>query len=457
MSLFDIDDPARLKKINAALVNRVERAMNEQQNAFSLFQTAISLEDQIKRRTDELTSALRRLEETNAELARQKDICERADRSKTQFLAAASHDILQPLNAAQLTISSLYDLQVTDKSRAMVAQVERSLDTMNELLRTLLDISRLDAGVATPRFTSVPIPPILDSLLSDLRPIAEKKGLRLRVAVTNDCVFTDRLMLRRALQNLISNAIRYTDSGGVLIGTRRRADHISIEVIDTGAGVAEDQLEQIFEEFHRGPLGHGDPSADPGLGLGLAIVRRLVAALHHDVKVTSKPGKGSVFRIIARRADAAAGREPDPLRPLPRPSAATNANLAGKKVLIIENDPAVLEALEGLLQIWGCIYKAASSTDQAVEALEGLAWQPELIIADHHLDFGHLGLDALETLFDVIGTRVPAILATADPSPGVADRAQRLGVEHMPKPVRPAQLRALATHLILNSPSRYSP
>ena len=253
MSLSDIDDVIRLQKINAALVDRVEQAMDQQRNAFSLFQTAISLEGQVRRRTDELTSTLRTLEETNIELARQKDISEGANRSKTQFLAAASHDILQPLNAAQLTISSLYDLQVSEQARQMVNQVERSLDTMNELLRTLLDISKLDAGVTTPRFASVPIPPILASLLSDLRPIAEKKGLRLRVAVTNDCVYTDRLMLRRALQNLITNAIRYTDRGGVLIGTRRRGDDISIEVIDTGAGIHEDQLEMIFEEFHRGP------------------------------------------------------------------------------------------------------------------------------------------------------------------------------------------------------------
>ncbi|QFT34569.1 Signal transduction histidine-protein kinase BarA [Labrenzia sp. THAF82] len=448
MSLSDIDDAARLKKINAALVDRVEQAMDQQRNAFSLFQTAISLEGQIRRRTDELTSALRRLEETNIELARQKDISERANRSKTEFLAAASHDILQPLNAAQLTISSLHDLQVSDQARAMVNQVERSLDTMNELLRTLLDISRLDAGVTTPRFTSVPIPPILDSLLSDLRPIAEKKGLRLRVAVTNDCVYTDRLMLRRALQNLIANAIRYTNSGGVLIGTRRRGDEISIEVVDTGSGIPEDQLEKIFEEFHRGPLSRGDANADTGtgLGLGLAIVRRLVTALKHDVSVRSNPGHGSVFRIRAKRSEAPAepaGAERTKLIATP-----VNASLKGKKILVIENDPAVLEAMEGLLSTWGCIYKIARSCDQAVAAVDAAAWVPDLIVADHHLDFGDLGTSTLEKLFELLPSRVPAILATADASQGVIDRARELGVEHLTKPVKPAQLRALATHLI---------
>lgn len=446
MSLSDIDDVIRLQKINAALVDRVEQAMDQQRNAFSLFQTAISLEGQVRRRTDELTSALRTLEETNIELARQKDISERANRSKTQFLAAASHDILQPLNAAQLTISSLYDLQVSDQARSMVSQVERSLDTMNELLRTLLDISRLDAGVTTPRFASVPIPPILASLLSDLRPIAEKKGLRLRVAVTNDCVYTDRLMLRRALQNLITNAIRYTEKGGVLIGTRRRGDNISIEVIDTGAGIHEDQLEMIFEEFHRGPLPHGDAAHGTGLGLGLAIVRRLMTALNHEVSVRSTPGKGSVFRIRAKRTDAPPSLSNS--APAPSPSPAANANLSGRKILVIENDPAVLEAMEGLLAKWGCHYRIARSTPQALDALEGMTWLPDLIIADHHLDFGHLGTDTLERLFDVLPVRVPAILATADASQTLIERAKHLGVEHLPKPVKPAQLRALVTHLI---------
>ncbi|WP_306150409.1 MULTISPECIES: hybrid sensor histidine kinase/response regulator [unclassified Roseibium] len=446
MSLYDIDDPVRLKKINAALVNRVEQAVDQQRNAFSLFETAISLEGQIRKRTDELTSALRRVEEINVELARQKDISERANRSKTQFLAAASHDILQPLNAAQLTISSLYDLQQSDKARAMVAQVERSLDTMNELLRTLLDISRLDAGVTMPRFTSVPIPPILDSLLSDLRPMAEKKGLRLRVAVTNDCVYTDRLMLRRALQNLISNAIHYTDKGGVLIGTRRQGDRISIEVIDTGRGIPEDQQEKIFEEFHRGPLSEGTADQGTGLGLGLAIVNRLVTALNHEVSVQSSLGKGSVFRISALRASTPPALQTAEAQPSAPPAA--KGNLSGRKILVLENDPAVIEAMEGLLANWGCEFKVGRSTRDALEALESLRWIPDLIIADHHLDHGNLGTETLAQLFTILPTKVPAILATADASETVVEEAKRLGVEHMPKPVKPAQLRALATHLI---------
>ena len=303
MSILDIDDVERLKRINDALINRVERAMDQQRNAFSLFQTAIALEGQVRQRTDELTSTLRNLEKTNAELARQKEISERADQSKTRFLAAASHDVLQPLHAAQLTMSALYDLQESERGRAMVMQVERSLDTMNELLHTLLDISRLDAGVMVPDPAAVPLVPVVESLLSDLRPIAEAKGLRLQTSITGDHVRSDRTMLRRALQNLISNAIRYTDRGGVLIGTRRRGNMVAIEVVDTGCGIPLDQRELIFDEFHRGPVAKGRTSRDDdcALGLGLSIVRRLVTALGHDLSLTSEVGKGSRFRILAER------------------------------------------------------------------------------------------------------------------------------------------------------------
>ncbi|MBO6755670.1 MAG: response regulator [Roseibium sp.] len=446
MSLSDITDPDRLKRINNALVNRVELAMDQQRNAFSLFQTAISLEGQVRRRTDELTATLRSLEEANAELARQKEISERADQSKTRFLAAASHDILQPLNAAQLTISSLHDLQVNDLGRTMVRQVERSLDTMNELLRTLLDISRLDAGVTMPSFTSVPITPVVDSLLSDLRPVAERKGLKLRTAITQDYVHTDRVMLRRALQNLISNAIRYTDHGGVLIGTRRRGDFVSIEVVDTGCGIPADQLEVVFEEFHRGTHGKLDTDDECALGLGLAIVRRLVTALRHELSVTSKLGGGSTFRILAKRAKA----QPVPIRPDPRaaPQPGRDACLAGKRLLVIENDGAVLDAMSMLLESWGCEYRLATSQSRAFEALSGMTWIPDVIIADQHLDHGDLGTSTLRALAEVLPDPVPAILATADASPEVVERAAQLHAEYMPKPLRPAQLRALISHLL---------
>lgn len=445
MGLSQIEDVERLKRINDALVNRVERAMDQQRNAFSLFQTAISLEGQVRRRTDELTATLRSLERTNTELARQKEISERANQSKTRFLAAASHDVLQPLHAAQLTMSTLYDLQDSNRGRAMVRQVERSLDTMDELLRTLLDISRLDAGVTTPSHESVAIEPVVQSLLSDLRPIAEAKGLKLRTALSGAWVWSDRVMLRRALQNLISNAIRYTDKGGILIGTRPRGDFVSIEVVDTGCGIPEDQHDQIFEEFHRGTSSKSASEGDCALGLGLAIVKRLVTTLHHDLTVASRPGSGSSFRILARRAKPA----PD-LVTLPKAQVrfGPEGTLAGRSILLVENDPAVIDAMTQLLDSWGSTYKVARSQGEAVSVLGVSEWQPDLVIADQHLDQGTLGTNTIAAIRTLFGDAVPCILATADTSERVMAEADRLGAEHLPKPVKPAQLRALMSHLI---------
>ncbi|MFZ1682295.1 MAG: HAMP domain-containing sensor histidine kinase, partial [Rhizobiaceae bacterium] len=284
MSTYRIDDVDRLQRINEALVNRVERAMDQSRNAFSLFQTAISLEGQVRRRTDELTATLRTLERSNAELGQQKEISEKANALKTRFLAAASHDVLQPLHAAQLTVSALADLQTTDKGRELVAQVERSLDMMNDLLRTLLDISRLDAGAVVPDFATVTLSPLVSSLIADFRPPAAARGLRLLTRIRPLAVRSDRTMLIRILQNLIANAVRYTETGGVLVAVRERGGRVVIDVIDSGVGIAEAELANVFEEFHRGD--RAGMSDDGGLGLGLAIVRRLVAALGHRLDLS---------------------------------------------------------------------------------------------------------------------------------------------------------------------------
>jgi len=451
MSGLDVQAPERLKKINAALMHRVERAMDQQGNAFSLFQTAISLDSEVRRRTDELTTTLHNLERANAELARQKEISERADASKTRFLAAASHDVLQPLHAAQLTMSALHDLQESERGRAMVAQVERSLDTMHELLHTLLDISRLDAGVTVPDYAAVPLAPVVASLLSDLRPTAEAKGLRLQTAIADAHVWSDRTMLRRILQNLISNAIRYTDQGGVLIGTRRRGARVMIEVVDTGCGIPLAQHERIFDEFHRGANPGSGSDGQCALGLGLSIVKRLVEALGHDLSLMSEVNKGSRFRILAPHC-------PPPADPPQRPAlparSGTDGALKGRRVLLVENDGDVIRAMSTLLETWGCVFRVARTQEAAVATLEGGApeggiWAPDLIIADQHLDRGDLGTRVIRTVCARMTRRVPAILATADAAEPVLAQAAALKAEVMTKPVKPAQLRALMTHMLM--------
>ncbi|TRD00559.1 hybrid sensor histidine kinase/response regulator [Mesorhizobium sp. WSM4303] len=446
MPLRDIDDVDRLKKINAALVSRVERSMDQQGNAFSLFQTAISLENRVRIRTEELHSTLRRLEQSNIDLSAAKENAELANLSKTRFLAAASHDVLQPLNAAHLSVSALAEVQTSDEGKKLVRQVERSLETMEDLLRTLLDISKLDAGVVQPDIGDVNLETLFSSLRSDFLPVAEMKGLALKFRPVSAVVRSDRTLLRRILQNILSNALRYTRSGGVLVGTRHRGDTIRIDVADTGCGIPEDQREAVFEEFHRGSAFPADTGiSGGGLGLGLAIVRRMAAALGHPVTFSSKVGRGTIFHIdvpvgIGASADAIAS-----LAEMERPR---GYGLFGTKVLLVENDADVLQAMTFLLERWQCLVRAATSTEDALSLLGDTDWVPDIVIADQHLDDGDLGTATIAEVRDYLGRAVPALIVTADASEAVAKAARAAGIELMRKPLKPAQLRALLAHLL---------
>jgi signal transduction histidine kinase len=445
MPLRDIDDIDRLKKINAALVSRVERSMDQQGNAFSLFQTAISLENRVRTRTEELHSTLRRLEQSNIDLSAAKENAELANLSKTRFLAAASHDVLQPLNAAHLSVSALAEVQTSDEGKKLVRQVERSLETMEDLLRTLLDISKLDAGVVQPDIGDVNLETLFSSLRSDFLPVAEMKGLTLKFRPVNAVVRSDRTLLRRVLQNILSNALHYTRSGGVLVGTRHRGDTIRIDVADTGCGIPDDQRETVFEEFHRGTISTDAGLAGGGLGLGLAIVRRIAAALGHPVTFSSKVGHGTIFHIdvpvgIGATADAIANAT-DMERP-------RGYGLFGTKVLLVENDAEVLQAMTSLLERWQCLVRAATSTDDALDMLGDTDWVPDIVIADQHLDGGDLGTATVAVVRDYLGRAVPALIVTADGSEAIAKAARAAGIELMRKPLKPAQLRALLAHLL---------
>jgi len=446
MSVQEIDDIDRLRKINAALISRVERSMDQQGNAFSLFQTAINLEGRVRKHTEELRGALRRLEQSNIDLVAAKESAERANQSKTRFLAAASHDVLQPLNAAHLSISALAELQTTTEGKTLAGQVERALETMEDLLRTLLDISKLDAGVVRPEIADVALQPLFQSLMSDFQPMAAKKRLQLRFRPTGLAARTDRSMFRRILQNVILNALRYTDHGGVLVAARRSGGRILVNVVDTGTGIPPDQYEAIFEEFHRGAnaFDGGRAALGAGLGLGLSIVRRLVTALEHDIAFTSRLGGGTVFRIFAPEA-AVAGTGDE--TPDPTPEAPRGYGLYGVKVLVVENDQTVREAMAALLTRWTCTVEVAASRSEALGRFAA-GWRPDLIIADQHLDHGDLGSATIHAARAAIGWNVPALIVTADPSDALVDEARRLGVELMHKPVKPAELRALMAHLL---------
>ncbi|TGQ54178.1 hybrid sensor histidine kinase/response regulator [Mesorhizobium sp. M1C.F.Ca.ET.193.01.1.1] len=445
MPLQKIDDIEKLKKINAALVSRVERSMDQQGNAFSLFQTAISLENRVRTRTEELHATLRRLEQSNVDLVAAKETAELANLSKTRFLAAASHDVLQPLNAAHLSVSALAEVQTSDEGRKLVRQVERSLETMEDLLRTLLDISKLDAGVVQPEIGDVSLEALFSSLRSDFLPEAEKKCLSLKFRPVNVVVRSDRTLLRRILQNILSNALRYTRSGGVLVGTRHRGDTIRIDVADTGCGIPDDQREAVFEEFHRGTSTLTDAGLAGGLGLGLAIVRRMAAALGHPVTFSSKVGRGTIFHIDVPVGMLQATEQATGAGDMERPR---GYGLFGTKVLLVENDADVLSAMTSLLERWQCLVRAATSTDDALDLIGDTAWVPDIIIADQHLDGGDLGTATIAEVRDYLGRPVPALIVTADGSELVAKAARAAGIELMRKPLKPAQLRALLAHLL---------
>lgn len=441
MTVDKVEDNARLKRINEALIARVERSMDQQGNAFTLFQTAINLESRVRAKTDELKQTLRRLEHSNRELSVAKEAAETANASKTRFIAAASHDVLQPLNAARLSVSALSELQQTPKGATLVRQVERSLDTMEELLRTLLDISRLDAGEMQPHLTGFALADVFESLESDFRPLAEKAGLRFAIRPTDAHVVSDRTMLRRVLQNILSNALRYTVSGGVLIGARKRGHTIRIDVVDSGIGIAPDQYELVYDEFHRGP----DAAAvyGEGLGLGLSIVRRMSDALKHKLELTSILGKGTAFRVSVVAA------------PAPRENSARSTpkgtpvyGLSNTKVLLIENDPSTLEAMTALMKRWTCDVRLASHQEAALALVELGKWTPEIIIADQHLDMHTLGSETILAIRNHLNRHVPAVIVTANPSGALSTMTREARIELMQKPLRPAELRALMAHLL---------
>ena len=364
--------------------------MDQQGNAFSLFQTAINLENRVRSRTEELHSTLRRLEQTNIDLIAAKEVAELANLSKTRFLAAASHDVLQPLNAAHLSVSALAELQTIDGRPQLVRQVERSLETMDDLLRTLLDISKLDAGVVQPDIGDVALDQLFSSLRSDFQPLADNEGPEVAAsAPTNAVVRSDRTLLRRILQNIVSNAIRYTRSGGVLVGARQPRRHRRIEIADTGCGIPTTSARRFSRSSIAARRSAEATRRARGLGLGLAIVRRMADALGHRCDVLLE-GRHAA-RSSASTCRSARRSPPSPQRRRNEAEHPRGYGLFGTKVLLVENDADVLAGMRRCSSAGNALVRAATSTDEALHALGDTDWVPDIVIADQHLDDGDLG------------------------------------------------------------------
>jgi len=438
------DQPMRLRLFSSRRVIEVRSARLPDGGIVTTYtdvtqsvQTEEALEaanELLEQRVDERTAELRRL---NAELARAKAVAEEANLSKTRFLAAASHDILQPLNAARLYASSLSEesSHLGRGERADLARnVDLSLEAVEEILGALLDISRLDAGATKPEIADIPVAELMRLLEVEFSPIARAKGLDLRFVRTTLAVRTDKRLMRRLLQNLVSNAVKYTPQGRVLIGCRRLPGALRIEVWDTGVGIPADQQRVVFGEFQR--LDQAARMAR-GLGLGLSIVERLGRVLGHAVGLKSHLGKGSVLFVTAPLGTQTteAGIEAAPA------TLAGDKPLAGLKVLAIDNEPRVLEGMQALLKRWGCAVATAGGLVEARAAL-GQFGAPDVIVADYHLDEGD-GIAAILALRREFGARIPAILATADRGAEAQAAAAGADVALLNKPIKPAPFRAL--------------
>jgi Na+/proline symporter/signal transduction histidine kinase/CheY-like chemotaxis protein len=399
-------------------------------------ETLAAANERLERRVRERTEELERL---NGELARAKIEADEANISKTRFLAAASHDILQPLNAARLYSSALNEAVGAgnaEEQTHLARNVDASLEAVEEILSALLDISRLDAGATQPEIVDSPIGEILAQLEIEFAPMARAKGLKLTFVASSLNVRSDRRLLRRLLRNLVSNAIKYTPRGKVLVGCRRRGDALQIEVYDTGMGIPLAKQRVVFGEFQR--LDQGAKAAR-GLGLGLSIVERLGRVLQHEIALRSKSGAGSLFSVTAPLAAAAGvGREQVVAEDLSR----AREPLNGLLVLAIDNEPRVVEGMRALLQKWGCRVATAAGMPDAPAAVAAFRDAPDVIIADYHLDEGD-GIAAIGALRAVFGAAIPAILATADRSPEVREAALGAQISILHKPLKPAQLRAL--------------
>ncbi len=372
---------------------------------------------------------------------------EAANRTKSQLLAAASHDLRQPLHALGLYVAALAARAADAEWRPLVGSVQRAVAALESQFEQLLDLSRLEAGAMTPARARVALAPLFVRVVAELRPQAEARGLVLRVATTRVAVRSDPAMLERMVRNLVANAIRYTEAGGVLLGARRRGDSVAIDVIDTGIGIAPEYHARIFEEFYqvRAPCGSRSHS---GMGLGLAIVRRLAALLEHRIEVASQVGRGSRFGVIAPRAMAESERRVPRRSPAAAAWPRTTGSIRGALIAVVDDDPAAVDAMTALFETWGAHVAGGRDAQELLESLGRAERYPDLVVADLRLARGETGIDVVHKVRDELGIVVPALLVSGDTSPGAARDARVAGLPLLDKPVVPAVLHATATALI---------
>jgi Na+/proline symporter/signal transduction histidine kinase/CheY-like chemotaxis protein len=389
----------------------------------ALKEANINLEQRVEKSSQELDDLTSQLIEANT--------------SKTRFLAAAGHDLMQPLNAAKLFASTLAQKNLNDEQHNLLEHLEGALQSAEDVLSVLVEIAKLDAGAMEPSEHAIQLSTVLKPLRDEFTALAAEKQLKLTVRFCDAWVISDAHWLRRIIQNFLSNAVRYTQSGGVLLGCRRRGNTLEIEVWDTGDGIPESKLRDIFGEFHRLNHQHQDTK---GLGLGLAIVDRMTKRMGHTVKVKSRVGQGTCFTLTVPITEPNPTHQDNHDRKV-----RAESSFEGIQTFCIDNDPEVLTGMDALLTSWQCKVYGCSDLKEA----ESIPFKPAIMLADYQLDDDETGLQAMTAMRTRFSDpEIPGILISADPRPEVAEEAKALGFYFLRKPIKPAAMRALIRRLV---------
>lgn len=387
-----------------------------------------------------------RVEAATRELRLKKEEAETANLAKSRFLAAASHDLRQPTHALGMFVARLGQMSLDTEARKVVGSLEASVQSMQDLLDGLLDVSRLDAGAVQVHRVVAPVEDIFQGLRKAFHPLAQGRGLRFRVRASREWFLSDPVLLQRILMNLVNNAIRYTEQGSVLISCRVTGggSHLRFDVSDSGIGISPEHQGAIFREFYQ--VGNSGRDRTQGLGLGLNIVERTVNLLGHTVSLRSNLGCGTRFSVQVPRASASEIS----LIPPPLAEPASSGELDGMRILIVEDDGFALEALQDLLRSWGCDVNAASCVQKALESLNAFP-VPDLVLTDFRLGEDRNGMDVIAMIRAHQCREIPGCLMSGDTDAELIQQAKAAGLTLLHKPVRPAKLRSLLRRLAINS------
>ncbi|AIW12799.1 hybrid sensor histidine kinase/response regulator [Vibrio tubiashii] len=383
-----------------------------------------TLEERVQERTQEL-------EQLNKKLVSATQRSEHESQSKSRFLAAVSHDLMQPLNAARLFASSLSEVAKEPETKQLSHHIESALGAAEDLIGDLLDISRLESGKLDINVHGFAINDVLSNLNAEFSALAKQQGIEFTMIPSQLLVQSDPKLLRRVVQNFLTNAFRYSPKGKVVLGVRRLGSQARIDVWDNGMGIDEDKQQEIFEEFNRGT----QVRSDQGLGLGLAISKGIAHVLGHQITMRSWPGKGSVFSITLARSEKA-------LEPVKAVPASSTSDLSHLKVLCVDNETDILVGMETLLGRWGCDVRTAVDLVNCLQAIEE-TWVPDVILSDYRLDNGRTGLEVLQQCRLRLGDSFIGVIISADRTDDMLDGIKSNGFSFIPKPVKPLKLRAV--------------